>query len=428
MPTQSAQPSPHQNFVRAHREEQQRARQWDAIADEQKRDTDQVDVLQKAAARLESGIRTYDTDEQHRQRVAEDRAAARAWTIVLVFMAIITVTDIFFVTPDAAGYLADRAMTFNPAAWKQVDSKAATDASQPLATATTTPVWVRLLAGGIVVAAFIGLTLGVKKVADERELQEARFAVSPGDHQTYNRLTRAIWSRRAMKVGWMCVLAGALVTFYEFDQQRNQLTVSLAKEDKQANASSMPPVMLGTDGSIVTSKPQTPEAESAEDQIKKVSAAGLSKATAVVFCAIWLLHGLLLLLPNGDIGRPLEYANFVRSKVEAKAIALREQEAPIARRMVERIFTAPEGPQRQQLVRIAEPVAHRINAIYGRPIIDGGDDSAAPSPATATPPPANPPSAVAAVASNPTGDTDAQPGSFVPETDWNSIFPSQSPA
>jgi len=99
------------------------------------------------------------------------------------------------------------------------------------------------------------------------------------------------------------------------------------------------------------------------------SGAGLAKASAVVFCVLWLLHGILFMLPSDSFGKELEYASFRRAGAETQATTMRDEEVNLLRNIRDRMFSVPEGDQRNQLLRMALPVGLRINQVSGFDVI-----------------------------------------------------------
>ena len=436
MTTQTNIESAHQRQMRLEREERRRNSQWDGVVEQHRVETEQADALNRRAGRVESLVSRYDADEQFREQVAAERAARRTNIMIWSYIVLIAIIDILLATPDVSEWLASKAMVYVPKAWTPVEVINGHEV-------VITPVWFRLIVGANVVAAFLAITLGFKKITNETTLQKQRHTVEPGDTRNYNRLTANIWLLRALKVGYMASLAVLLFHLYDYDQQRARLVAStLAMEREMTNSAT--PQLLGSEGSTGGSTGSTQNA--APSNVAAASDTGLAKASAVVFCCLWLLHGILLVLPTDSFGKDLEFGKFRRSKVENQAQSMREEEVSLVRTVTERLFSVPEGEQRNQLVRVAAPIALRINEVHGFEVIprDFINPTSTPSvngaptinthsgngaaPTAAVPPVThgtNGHSHVAAAAPvNGTNGTHPVAEEEAPVADWDAIFPS----
>ncbi|MEI8309219.1 MAG: hypothetical protein WCH98_00525 [Verrucomicrobiota bacterium] len=359
MPTQINIESPHQRQTRLDRDERRRNRQWDRVVGQQRGETEQADELNRQSSRIEGHVARYDTDEQFRERVADERAARRTKLVVWAYIVLIAVIDVLLATPDVSEYLANKAMVYIPKAWTLVEIINGHEV-------VITPVWWRLVVAANLVAAFLGITLGFKSVTNESKIQARRNAVEPGDTRNYNRLTWGIWFLRLLKLGYMALLGLLFFHLYDYDLQRSDLiakTMLLESQMEQAAA----PQLQGADSA---GQPK-PEGGSAGQGVAASpgSGAGLAKASAVVFCCLWLLHGILFLTGSDCFGRDLEFANFQRGPAENQATSMRKEEVNLLRNIRDRMFSVPEGDQRNQLLRIALPVGERINQVSGFDVI-----------------------------------------------------------
>jgi len=359
MPTQTSIESPHQRQMRLDRDERRRNDQWDGVVEQQRDQTQRADSLNQRATRIEGSVARYDHDEQFRERVSSERVARRTKLVVWAFIVLIGVIDILLATPDVSEYLASKAMVYVPKALAPVEIINGYEV-------VITPVWWRLLVASNLVAAFLGVTLGFKSVTNESKLQERRNTVEPGDTRNYNRLTCGIWFLRLLKLGYMALLGLLFYHLYDYDLQRSKLiaeTMLLESQMEQAAA----PQLLSADGA----GHGTTDAGSAgqEALAEQGIGAGLAKASAVVFVVLLCLHGILFLLPCDSFGKELEFADFRRGKAETQATTMRDEEVHILRSIRDRMFSVPEGDQRNQLLRIALPVGHRINEVSGFEVI-----------------------------------------------------------
>lgn len=433
MPTQTTVESPHQRQMRLDRDERRRNAQWDRVVEQHRGETERADALNRRASRIEGMVSRYDTDEQFRERVANERAARRNKIMVWAYIVLIAVIDILLATPDVSEYLASKAMVYVPKMWTPVEIINGHDV-------VITPVWWRLLVAANLVAAFLTVTLGFKSVTNESKLHARRNAVEPGDTRNFNRLTFGIWFFRLLKLGYMALLGLLFYHLYDYDLQRSDLiakTMLLESQMEQAAAPQLPggggAAQPNADGGVAGQ--QSPASPG--------SGAGLAKASAVVFCVLWLLHGILFMLPSDSFGKELEFASFRRAGAETQATTMRDEEVNLLRNIRDRMFSVPEGEQRNQLLRMALPVGHRINEVSGFEVIPRELLASNPKPAQPINPQAESNAAptnaaspvhhgtnghnhVAAVGA-PINGTNGQltiDEDEPPVTDWDSIFPS----
>jgi len=418
--------------MRLDRDERHRNAQWDRVLALHRGETEQADALNRRASRIEGMVSRYDTDEQLRERVTNDRAARRNKIKFIAYCALIAVADMIMATPDVVEMWASKAMTFVPEALTPVEMINGNEV-------VITPVWWRLCVAGVGVALFLAITLGWKGATNESKLQERRNAVEPGDTRSFYRLTFGIWFRRALKLGYMALLGLLFYHLYDYDLQRSKLIAQTMLAESQMEQTAAPQ-LLGADGA---GQPTGNSGSNAQDATASPdSGEGLAKASAVVFCCLWLLHGILFLLPTDGFGKELEFAGFRRAKAEVQATAMREEEVGLLRGIRDRMFSVPEGAQRDQLLRMALPVGARINQVSGFDVIPRELLASNPGPAqpisTASNGEASSPvhhgnnghshpstSGAPINGANghtPVGDNDA------PVADWDAIFPPSRPA
>lgn len=353
MPTQTTIESPHQRQMRLDRDERRRNTQWNRVVEQHRGEAERADALNRRASRIEGMVSRYDTDEPFREIVNEQRADRRNKIMVVAYCVLIAVADMLLATPDVVEMWASKAMTFVP---KELTPVEIINGQEIV----ITPVWWRLCVAAVGVSIFLAITLGWKKLTNESKLQKRRNAVEPGDTRSFNRLTFWIWIRRIFKVAYLPLLALLFFRLYDYDLQRAKLVAETMRMESQMEHSTAPQ-LLGTAGT--GEAPGSSEAPDHDAATSIESGAGLAQASLVMFCCLWLLHGILFLLPSDSFGKDLEFATFRRAKSETQAMAMREEEVGLLRNIRDRLFSVPEGDQRYQLVRVALPVGARINEV-----------------------------------------------------------------
>ena len=345
--------------MRLDRDERRQNAQWDRVIEAHRGETEQADALNRRASRIEGLVARYDNDDQFRERVSNERAAQRTKLMIWAYIVLIAVIDILLATPDVSEYLASKAMVYVPKALAHVELINGHEV-------VITPVWWRLVVAANLVAAFLAVTLGFKNVTNESKLHARRNAVEPGDTSTFNWLTFGIWFFRLLKLGYMALLGLLFYHLYDYDRQRAWFTDQTMRMESQMEQAAAPQ-LLRTEGA---SQPTGDgESRGQEAAASPESGVGLAKASAVVFCCLWLLHGILFLLPSDCFGRDLEHSGFRRAKAVTLATSMRDEEIRHLRRVRDRIFSVPEGPRRIQLLRVALPVGIRINEVSGFDVI-----------------------------------------------------------
>jgi hypothetical protein len=302
--------------------------------------------LARAAAPIEQQITAYDQDiDGFPARAAADRSA---WWAFLIFVAavILYVVGEFFVAADVAEWLA------HPMAPLFVDGQGNAE----------TPVWLRRVVGVFFVGLMLGVTLVLKYVTTYRthRLLERRAQVIADDAVSYRSLTMGIWLNHGARIGYMAAVAGLYIWLFGFAQERAAIMASLAAEQKTMETLDLGFKIEG--GEVQSTGPtSTPTGAAAESR-----AAGhkLAYASAVIYVCLWLLHGLVLLLPTEGFGRELPLAHFGRAAAGRQVEALRATEERTLRDILERINRA-EGEEREILIREAQPVRKRLIEIAG---------------------------------------------------------------
>lgn len=369
--------------------------------------------LNRAAVSLEKTNENYDQDKDGlQQRAAADRAA---WWSMLVFSAAVFLYVIgeFFASGDVAEWLAHQIAPLF------VDAHGA-DAP------ASTPIWLRRTAGAGFVAVMLGVTLVLKYVTTHyaHRLSARRERVAAGDAATYRGLTFGIWLNHGAKAAYIAAVAVLYVWLFGFAQERAAFTAAIAAEQKAVEALDLGIKIEG--GEVQTSGTGT--APVASDGNKDAVGHKLAYATGVIYVCLWLLHGLVLLLPTEGFGRELPFAHYKRGAAGRTVESLRESEERTLRDILERIHRA-EGGEREVLIREAQPVRKRLIEAAGGNPDSGNPPSAAPTQPTAPPDEPEDGSAGPVPFPNPTDPSGPRPsGASVPAADdvYEAIFGSRA--
>lgn len=367
--------------------------------------------LNRAAQTLEKTNEAYDQDKDGLQhRAASDRAA---WWSMCVFTGAVLLYVIgeFFASGDVAEWLAHQIAPLF------VDSNGA-DAS--------TPIWLRRTAGIGFVTVMLGVTLLLKFVTTHyvHRLSARRERVAAGDAATYRGLTFGIWLNHGAKAAYIAAVAVLYVWLFGFAQERAAFTAAIAAEQKAVESLDLGIKIEG--GEVQTSGTGT--APVASDGNKDAVGHKLAYATGVIYVCLWLLHGLVLLLPTEGFGRELPFAHYKRGAAGRTVESLRESEERTLRDILERINRA-EGGEREVLVRAAQPVRKRLIEAAGGNPDSGNPPSAAPTQPTAPPDEPEDGSAGPVPFPNPTDPSGLRPsGASVPASDdvYEAIFGSRA--
>jgi hypothetical protein len=344
-----------------------RKKQRDYLVKTVRHDVETAISLDNGAGRIERDIRAFDQNENgFQQRVAADRTAFWCLVIFLGSVALYYVVE-FFASGDIAEWLAHQVAPLF------VGAQDATHAS------ADTPVWLRRGAGFGFVTLMLGVTLLFKFVKSWflHHLSQRRNVVEAEDHSTHWRLTSGIWLIQFVTVGYMAAIAALYVWLFGFAQERAAITAAIATEQTPIE---FPQLGIKLDGGEVeTDEAVGKKSQPAANEVK--TGGKLSYATGVVYVCLWLLHGLVLLLPTEGFGHELPLAHFKRGAAGRKVESMREAEGRRLRDILERIHSV-EGEEREILIREAQPVAARINEAARRQAMD-----VPPAPGVTTPTP-----------------------------------------
>ena len=329
--------------------------------------------LDRGASRVEDEIRRYDDpNSDYRNRVMTAKRAMMITLAVGATYAFIWMADFWLATPDVAEYLANKSMTlvaqFTGAVQTAKDG------------VSVTPVWLRLVIGGILTSGFLALTAWVKSQSNEAHQHEAIQRIQPGDDHTFRRIQRVVWFKRLGKVGYLGALAMLLYLLYQYDLTRAHLwndlqTLSTETKEWADVGIRISGGELQSDESTGTSKQEAKAANNTGD-----SSADLARPALVVYCLLFMLHGVILLAPAAKAGQDRELASFRRGAAGRRVDRLREREGRVLRDLLHRI-NENDGELRDALIREAQPVAARINAAaMGDPVTGVTDASPSPQP------------------------------------------------
>ena len=377
MPTNT--PSAYQMHEAELRAQRQRHGDRNRMVRTHRNNVERAISLNRRASLMEGQLAAFDGDESFRQRVSDDRADW--WCRTIFFLAVgLYVGGEFFASGDVAEWLAHQISPLFDIRTEQ------------------TPVWLRRAAGVGFVGIMLGVTLLLKFVTSwfGAKFKAARAQAQIGEHSLFWKMTVGIWCNHAVKAAYLVAVAMLYFWLFGFAQERAAFTAAIVAEQQEQGADSM---NLGVklDGGAVEEKKA--ETTKAEEQKSGAIGGNLALATGVVYVCLWMLHGLVLVLPVDGFNRELEFAHFKRGTVERKAVAMRGEQDRVLRDILERVH-AVEGEDRDILIRETQPVAKLVNLAAGRDAMDvppspPGDE---PQTADASPSPMPPPPSPTGVA------------------------------
>jgi hypothetical protein len=339
IPAPSAYERDRQQRQDARRQRQQR----DRLSHSNRADIEEALDLDKQASRLERNVQAYDDDVNgFRQRAIDERRQWWNWIFFCAAVAIGAIGD-FFVSADVTEWLAHSIV---PLFY--------TD------TVDVTPVWLRIGTGIGFVILMLGVTLLLKYVTFWflANLRERRNHVVVGDDATYRALTWQIWVCQGAKIGYMLLLGIFYFWLYGFALERAALMASIDAASQIMSLDTGYSIAL--DGELELATP------SAVAQENTTATSQLASSYAVLYGCIWLLHGLILVLPTDGFGRELALSGFRREAAEQQVNTMQEQRDRLLRTIVERIRDTPaDTPERDILVRQIFPIRELLNQAAG---------------------------------------------------------------
>lgn len=316
------------------------------VISEQRNDVESAISLDLQARRLEKQIALYDDPSSGfpGEISRAKRARQTLWTLVIAYV-FIGFVDFWLATPDVAETLANKAMAMVP-------QSAAMEGD----VTSVTPVWLRICVGITLTLGFLAATFGLKKLSDPADQREAIAALQPGDDQEFRDLQRMIWAKRGLKVAYMLVLVGLFSHLYSYDLERARMMEEVrSMQQEEFEWTDLGVSLTGGELSTNEAIPSATVATSGAD-----SSSSLAKPALVIYCLLWILHGILVLLPNPTRDVDLGLAGFKRVPAGQKADGLREREGQVLRDILLRINESDDDI-REALIREAQPVAARAN-------------------------------------------------------------------
>jgi len=342
------------------REAQEAVRQ--RIIDAHRSEIDEACELRGERLRVEERMRRFETDSSFRSRVSAARKVLGILALTFGIGILIFFADLFLGTPDLAEDLAHPVMSLIPASWLEsvaVDAEAS----------TATPNWLRLTLGVVLSLVALALTVTVKAIGDETPVLHARRRIGAGDRQGWRLISRQLWTKRAVKIGYLVVMFGAFSWLYSYAEKRAEVMESLALQStEELNWKTLGGNLLPT-GQVETSEASpASDAHGGDAEVRK--GGSLALGAAAIYAMLFILHAVLLMLPMPQSTLDLPLAKFNPHRAEKQAAAIRGREAGRLRGIVARIQTTPAGdPLRTILITLSEPVAPAVNELYNRVIM-----------------------------------------------------------
>jgi len=357
--------------------------------EEQRNDVESAISLDLQASRLEKQMGMYDDPSAgFSDQIGRAKRARNSFRTLIIAYIFIAIVDFWLATPDVAELLANKAMAMLPQ-----------DAAEGTAISVT-PAWLRVCVGITLTLGFLAATYGLKKLSDTSDQQEAITALQPGDDLGFSTQQRMIWAKRGLKVAYMCILVGLFSHLYSYDLERARMMEEVrAMQQDEFQWDELGVSLSGGELSTDEASPQTGEIPSDDGDTSSVAA--LAKPALVIYGLLWILHGILVLLPNPTRDAEPALANFQRIPSEKKADGLREREGQVLRGILLRINES-EGDLRDVLIREAQPVAARANEAARRTAMEVPESPRATEPSVSRDP------ANAATAFDSSGATAAQ--------------------
>ena len=365
------------------RAQQQGSAETAGLVSRHRADVEEVIRREGRATRMEAQISAYDADENFREQVAADRSQWRCRVMLLAAVFVYIIGE-FFASGDVAATLAVQiAPLFNLGAIEEP------------------PVWLRRLAGCGFVVIMLFATLGIKYAASVlgAAFETAKARATVGQSWVFWSNSIGVWVTHLAKVAYLVAVSFLYLWLYGFAQDR----AALHATDKAEEAPAAP--IKYERGAVVEPQPPVADGDKAErsggESKKSDPGSRLGMATGVLYICLWLIHGVVIVLPVN--GRELEFAHFKRGASEQRVHAMRENQGRLLRDILERIHSV-EGENRDVLIRETQPIAHLVNKAAGRSTMDvprNGPDEEPPAAASVqnpTPPPTPAPTAAAAVA------------------------------
>jgi hypothetical protein len=201
------------------------------------------------------------------------RARTAAITVTIMFL-FVWQADLWLATPDVAVALANKTMAL-------VDS--------PLG---ESPVWLRVGIGAMLAMSLISITAFARLYGDDGGDRTALMALSGTDSTESRQLRRSTWAKRGMKISLMVLLGAMFAYLFRFDVERAHLSLDVQELGRETQEWGL---SLADGQSLMVEADPTAEIVAAPDT--GGSALNLAMPSAVAYGLLWLLHGVLLMMP-----------------------------------------------------------------------------------------------------------------------------------
>jgi hypothetical protein len=231
-----------------------------------------------------------------------------------------------------------------------------------------TPNWLRLAIGVMLSTIVVVLTVAVKMLGNETPLHDARRRLRSGDTRGWRTISRQLWTRRAIKVGYLAIMLGAFSWLYTYAQERARVMERLAASSVEEFRWDKLGVRILPTGEMDTNEATPPAAGASNADERKGGALALGAGTT--FAMLFILHALLVMMPMPRSTIDLPLAKFNPHDARSSAVELRGREEGILHGIVARIQRLPRNDSiREMLIVLSEPVARAINELYERDLM-----------------------------------------------------------
>lgn len=324
-------------------------------------------ALRRRRFHLRDRAERFEADPAYRRRVEAAKATLHSLAFLSAVCALLFFADLFLGTPDLAENLAHQAMSLIPDSWLGNIADTATNAADTQV-AEETPKWLRLVIGTMLAGLALTLTLTTKRLGNEVPVRQAQRRLVPGDGQGWKQLQRRLWTCRAIKVGFLIVMAGLFCWLHSWAQWRGDFMNQIGNDPIEKIDLTKLGISLFPTENAATSEETSGESSATEESEKTGNRVALG--AAATYSMLWVLHLLLILLPHPGSTTDLPLARFNPHRAEREAEVAGTREAALLRGIVARIQTTPrEDNLRETLITLSEPVARAVNELFEREIM-----------------------------------------------------------
>jgi len=333
----------------AHAQEQQ-----NQLLNEQRADVETCIPIGRKIVRLKSSITDFDNpSSDFSARVMDAKNSRKILLMTWAIIILIANTDFWLATPDLAEMLAHKctSMVGN-------------------GNALVTPTWLKVLIGLMISIVFIAVTYVFKWVTNVQPEKEAIMNLQAGDHDGYRQHRNSRNRKYFGKFFYMTILATAFYALFQFDMERARQTAELknllaAEEEISTSNFSMG---LEEESINTDNHDKAPVSESQDHTFI------MAIPALVIYSTIWLLHGLLMIVPHSGVPQDSHLAKFNRGKAENYTAKLEDEQESRLRSVLFRI-NENNGELQQALIREALPLGHAINKAAGREVMEVSDSN-----------------------------------------------------